>query len=588
MLGIADRPRSSGRRLRGALGTGLVLAVFGGALGGAAVPVAVAAATTTHATTTQAATDPNAPVPVPDLTVPPPGRRLSAHQVLAIVSALPKVRRERARNPGSYGGAYLKGPGRWQVSYFSKRGAKEIVQVYVADATGRVTEQWTGFQVAWSMARGYAGAFARRVNALYVWIPLCLLFFVPLINPRRLRSLLHLDLLVLLSFSVSLAFFNHADIGMSTPLVYPPLLYLLGRMLWLARRRRGPAVAPGPLRTLAPPSWLAVGVVFLLGFRIALNVVDSNVVDVGYAGVIGAHRILHGQSLYGHWPADNQHGDTYGPVSYESYVPFVAALGWSGRWDQLPAAHAASILFDLLAIGLLFLLGRRVRGPTLGITLAYAWSAYPFTLFALDSNTNDALVAALVLAALLAAAHPVRRGAVAALAGLSKFAPLALAPLLATEGLHDAGRRRRVRGLVLFALGFVATGAITGLPAVTHNSLRTLWEQTFVYQANRHSPFSIWGLWGGLSVEQMLVELAAVALAVALAVRPRRTDVVGLAAACAAVLIAVQLGVDHWFYLYIPWFLGAALVALLGRFSDPQAPPAGASEPARSHRLVAA
>ena len=44
-------------------------------------------------------------------------------------------------------------------------------------------------------------------------------------------------------------------------------------------------------------------------------------IDVGYSGVIGAHKILHGQTLYGHFPKDDPHGDTYGPVNYLAYVP---------------------------------------------------------------------------------------------------------------------------------------------------------------------------------------------------------------------------------------------------------------------------
>jgi len=40
---------------------------------------------------------------------------------------------------------------------------------------------------------------------------------------------------VLLSLSISLAFFNHAKIYQSVPLAYPPLLYLLARMLALSR-----------------------------------------------------------------------------------------------------------------------------------------------------------------------------------------------------------------------------------------------------------------------------------------------------------------------------------------------------------------
>ena len=47
-------------------------------------------------------------------------------------------------------------------------------------------------------------------------------------------------------------------------------------------------------------------------------------------------------------------------------------------------------------MGALFLLGRRLRrgrsGTDLGILLCFAWAACPYTAFALESNTNDALV----------------------------------------------------------------------------------------------------------------------------------------------------------------------------------------------------
>jgi hypothetical protein len=530
------------------------------------------------------------PIPVAPSDTPPAGRRLSPNQVLAIADALAKLKAERAKYKGSYGGAYLKGPLHWQVSYFSRDGKKEIGQVIINDATGRVLEQWTGFQVAWTMARGYSGAFGRHVNALYVWLPMCVLFVLPFIDRRRPFSLLHLDLLVLLSLSVSLAFFNHAHIYASVPLSYPPLVYLLARMLALARPGRERR-APRPLPLLVPPSWLAFAVVFLIGFRVALNVVDSNVIDVGYAGVIGAHRIVDGKPLYGSYPADNEHGDTYGPVNYEVYVPFQQLFGWSGHWDDLPAAHAAAIAFDLLAAALMFMLGRRVRGPTLGIALAYAWVSYPFTLYALENNANDTLVAVFVLAALLAASAPAVRGALAALGGLTKFASLALAPLLATHGLWEpaASTRPRVRSVGVFVLAFALAGALASIPAFSHDSLHTIYERTLAYQGDRGSPFSVWGLYGGLGGLQLAVEVGAVALAVALALIPRPRDVVGLAAACAAVIIAVQLGIDHWFYLYVPWFAAPALVALLGRFSPaPQGDAGAASSPARSSRPAVA
>ncbi len=135
---------------------------------------------------------------------------------------------------------------------------------------------------------------------------------------------------------------------------------------------------------------------------------------------------------------------------YESYVPFEQIFGWSGTWDDLPAAHAAAIVFDLLAAGLMFALGMRIRGPTLGVALAYAWASYPFTLFALESNSNDTLVAVFILAALLFATSPPARGAFAALAGLTKFAPLALAPAAGHTWPARGPVRRRPRALRAF------------------------------------------------------------------------------------------------------------------------------------------
>ena len=229
----------------------------------------------------------------------------------------------------------------------------------VDDRSGAIVEQWSGDQVAWSMARGYAGAFGRKLNAPYVWIPLCVLFLAPFLDFRRPFRLLHLDLLVLLAFGASHYFFNRGEIGVSVPLAYPVLLYLLARVLFAAFRPRRPSGALVPHASL---TLLVVGLVFLAAFRIGLNVADSNVIDVGYAGVIGADRIADGHQLYGDgFSGDVERGDTYGPVNYLLYVPFEQALPWSGRWDDLPAAHGAAITFDLLALGGLLLLGRRMR-----------------------------------------------------------------------------------------------------------------------------------------------------------------------------------------------------------------------------------
>ena len=262
------------------------------------------AKTTTTTTTTVA--DPNTPVLVTEQNVPPKGYRLTADQVERIAAATLAIKAELRRHPKATPYEYTKGPGQWQVSWFSTdKHQVELAQVYIDDASGAVTQVWTGFQVAWSMARGYPGAFGRRVNAWYVWLPLCVLFIAPFLPWRRTQariggprrrawSLVHLDLLALLGFSVSLAFFNHAKIGISTPIIYPFMLYLLVRMLLLGFGRGRPRE---PLRLFVPVTWLAIGTIFLVGFRVGLNVVNSNVIDVGYAGVIGADKLLHGKPI---------------------------------------------------------------------------------------------------------------------------------------------------------------------------------------------------------------------------------------------------------------------------------------------------
>jgi hypothetical protein len=408
-----------------------------------------------------------------------------------------------------------------------------------------------------------------------VWLPLCLLFLAPFLPRRRRPTLLHLDLLMLLGFSISLAFFNHADLGLSVPTIYPFMLYLLLRMLLLACGRGRPRE---PLRLLVPSSLLAVALVFLIGFRIGLNVTNSNVIDVGYAGVIGASKIIHGAKLYGAWPVSNPAGDTYAPFTYYAYVPFTAIFGWSGVWDNLPAAHAASISFDLLTILGLFLLGRSIRGRTLGITLAYCWAAYPFTLFTLSSNSNDALVALMLVLTLLLLRWAPARGAAAALAGLTKFAPLALGPLF----LRGAGPVPPWRSIVRYVLAYGLVFAMVMAKVVLDGNLAAFWRDSISYQATRPAPFSIWGLWGGLNVEQKLWQGATVALALAVAFIPRRRGVAEVSALGAAVLIALQMGITYWFYLYIVWFFPLVIIALLG--AEPQA--VDTPEPAGSPSVV--
>jgi Glycosyltransferase family 87 len=498
---------------------------------------------------------------------PPAGFHLSGRQAVAIANRAPAVRDERTQSPGMRPRAFERGSN-WQVNYYvgGAAGRTEVAEAIVDDSSRAVLGAWHDLQLSNPLARGYSGAIAQKVNAPYVWLPLCLLFIAPFFDPRRPFRLLHLDLLVLLGLGVSLYFFNRGEIRASVALTYPVLLYVFARMLWSGarpRERQGPAVP------LVSVRWLAIGAVALACARIALNVVDSHVIDIGVAGVVGADRVTHGQELYagGFAPGIGIRGDVYGPFNYLAYVPFEAIFPWNGHWGDVPAAHAASIAFDLLtAVGLLAL-GRRLRagesGRTLGVALAFAWLAYPFTLYTMNANANDSLIAALVVGALLVLASPPARGVMIALGAAAKFGPAALAPLFAT-GTGE----RRWRSALIFTVAFVAVSALLVLPFLLDGGFREFYDRTLGYQASRSSPFSVWGLAPSLDFLRPVERVGAAVLAVAVALWPRRKTAPQIAALAAAVVIAVQLGATHWFYFYVVWFLPLVLVAAFAAQRD--------------------
>ena len=491
----------------------------------------------------------------------PAGFQLSAVEAIAIADEAPAVVEEREESPGMQPRASTRGEDRWQVDYYLD--GTDVAQAVIEDRTGEVVESWRNQQVEVKLARGYEDAVAGNVNEWYVWIPLCLLFFLPFFDPKRPFRLLHLDLLALLAFSASQFFFNKGEITLSVPLVYPVLAYLFVRMLIAGflpgRRRDGPLVPRVPIR------WLAIAAVVLAVFRITFNIVDSQVIDIGFANVVGADRIGDGHEVYdGQFTHLIDRGDSYGPVSYISYVPFEQALPWEGGLDPLPAAHAAAILFDLAVAGLLLLVGRRLRagreGRDLGIALAFAWFAYPYSFYALDANGgNDALVAALLVAGLIAFASPGWRGLWIGLGAATKFGPLAIAPLFAA-----GSGERRLRSTLIFGAVFVAVWAVVLVPLIPDGGLSEFYDRTFGYQASRGSPFSVWGLAPALEPLQTLARILPVVLGAALYFVPARRDALQTAALGAAVLIATQVGSEHWFYFFILWWAPYVLISAFG------------------------
>jgi hypothetical protein len=523
------------------------------------------------------------------------GARLTERKVVARFLDYPKVAAWLDRYPPKpqTEAKFAAATRRWTVKVWSGK-AGQIALGKVEDGDGRVSEAWTGPQVAWSMARGRVGSFGGKVlNEWWTWIPLSAVFFLGLVDRRRLLSWHTLDLLALVSFGVSLWFFNRGQVFQSASLGAVPLAYLLTRTSWIGFRGRtfNPA--------LSWPVWLLAGsAVFLGGLRIGLNLeTPRGVIDVGYAGVIGGDRILDGQAPYGHMPvADtgracgptdaegairdwiqangrcesaNPRGDTYGPTAYLVYIPAMLTLPWSGKWDSLPAAHATAIAFDLLVVFGLLLVGHRFGGLPLGVALAFGWLAFPFTAYAMNSNSNDAILPAFLVWGFWLSTSTVARGAAVALAGWTKFSSLLLVPLWLTypDGL---GLRTALRFTAAFVAATLAVFSILLFEPSLTDAVRTFVDRTLAYQLDRGSPFSPWG-WGqyhargipDLHAVQLILQIGVLALAGVVAVIPRHKGPLELAALSAAVLVGFELALTHWSYLYIPWFLPFVLLGLM-------------------------
>jgi hypothetical protein len=522
-----------------------------------------------------------------------PHASLTEKQALADFEAYPKVASWLSRYPHSgrsHDVSYDSKTQEWTVKIWWGS-AGEIAQGIVVDATGAVSEAWTGPQVAWGMARGSPGAFGgTAINNPWVWGTFCVVFLLGLGDWRRPFSLRNLDLLFLLSPTASLWYFNHGDVFTAVPLFYPLLVWVVLRGMWIGVRNRG---TPGAPRW---PVWVLLGAtIFLAGFRVGLNIERSNVIDVGYSGVIGAERIVkEGQAPWGNFPVEhtkkscgpadssgeirdwiqtngrcesaNPEGDTYGPVAYESYIPGWAFFGWSGKWDSLPASHFTAIAFDLLTMLGLFFVGLRFGGLRLGAVLAFAWAAYPFTQYVSNSNTNDAIMPCFLVWGFWLVSRPFARGVFAAFSGWTKFASLLVAPLWLTY----PGRRPSAR----FAWGFVAATLVAFsilllAPDPLHEA-HVFWSRTVGFQIGRSAPWSLWdwrqyharGL-PDLHVLQRVLQGLLIAGAFVVAFFPRRKSPLQLAALTAVLLAGFELVVTYWLYTYIPWFYPFAALALL-------------------------
>jgi hypothetical protein len=431
---------------------------------------------------------------------------------------------------------------------------------------------WTGRQAGAVYAHG---GWSWSITRWWIIAPASLLFMLAFFDPRRLLRMAHLDGLAVLAFLISYLLLSGAHLEPAVWLAYPPLIYLLIRLLRAGFGRGGSSGRLAPLLSMRA---LLIGLPLIMAARILLSLVGQQEIDVGYESVIGAFRILHHLPLYYN---DPNHGDTYGPIAYLAYVPFQVLFPWNQSLSSLHAADSAAILFDLGTMVGLVLLGRRLRagreGMRLGLILAWAWAACPFTVIGLIVHTNDGLVSMLSVFALLALRSPVLSGGLLGLAAAAKFSPAAMLPVLASP------RQRGVKGTVLYAGSFAAVVGVAISSWLPPQGLGYFWQRTLGFQLHRIDVFSPWALHPGLHPAQTALEVVALLLVVALAFTPRRRSLPAVSALAGAVTIAIQLPATHWYYYYIMWFLPFALVAFVAR---PVPAAEAAAEAARREWLI--
>jgi hypothetical protein len=406
-------------------------------------------------------------------------------------------------------------------------------------------------------------------------------FVAPFVDPRRPFRLVHLDVLVLALFP--LYFLRYMDgvrysdggtVGNTRWAVVSAsvgLAYVLARMVATAFRT-GPV--PQQLVPIVPVRALAVAAVLLIAVHLAfprlerpLGLSYRPVIDVGIASVLGARQIVHGRDVYGehaYRPSIARlHPDTYGPVTYLAYVPFAYTFGH----DIYRAARAAAEVFDVLVAVGMFVLGRRLAegsaGTRLGVALSYAWAAYPCTFFATIWAYNDALVALLLIAALLAVTTPARAGLLVGLAAAAKLAGVIVAPLFATARARPTARS----ALAYTGCVALAVAAVT-IPFLPHGGVSELYDRTLGWQLKRGPELSIWGQVPSLHLFLVPVRVAAVIFALVIAFVPRRKSLRQVAALGAAAIVAFELALNHLLPSYILWFLPLALVGVLGRGTE--------------------
>ncbi len=391
----------------------------------------------------------------------------------------------------------------------------------------------------------------------------------------------NLDVLAIVSLTLTVVLFNRGLVAAMSLLSYPLLAYLAIRCAWWGLGRRAPRERREavPLFDLLTRTWSGrerkrvLGLVLLAAGAVMamVGLTSPSVLDVGYAVMEGATGLIHGILPYGHIP-DVLHGDTYPLASYLLYTPLAWLSPVHNVWDNADAALVVAVLAALLvAVGMLRMAKSQRAGMpaaeatgsegTAPLRSAIAWLTFPPLLVTVSTGTSDVALAALLVGVLMLWRRPAWASGLLTVAAWFKLVPLAIAPLLIGRLRGRALGRAGIAALLVSAAMLTTLVVVGGLDAPG----RMLGAMSF--QFSRGSQHTLWSVIGSRPLQQ-LVEAATVALILAGVVRVRRDagiarDRARLAAIAGAVLLGLQIAANYWNYMYLVWAFPFIALSLL-------------------------
>jgi hypothetical protein len=419
------------------------------------------------------------------------------------------------------------------------------------------------------------------------------ILFALMAGVAPLRRIRNLDAAAALTLLAPIVLLQHRFLDASVLASIPGLVYLTLRCAWNGFGRAAAAQPSTPLFEQLTANWeqpqrnrlLKIVLVALMLVFVMVGVSSIDAVDVIYAVMEGATKVIHGVLPYGHMPGDVIHGDTYPILSYALYVPLAWIAPVRSTWDSVDPALGIAVLAAFASMAAVFRASagarrdRRVaasehdrdprRSPEAearGLRAALTWLAFPPLLITVSTGTTDVALAAMLVFAVVLWRRPAASTGLIAAAGWFKLAPFALLPIWLAPL-----RGRRLLG-ALAALGTVsgamlclviALGGVGGLSQMLH---------ALSFQFSRGSPQSIWAVLG-IDRLQPLAQACVLGMIAAAAARLHRDpelapDRARMAALTAAILLGLQLAANYWAFLYLVWvvpLLGLSLLAQVPR-----------------------